>query len=115
MTYEPKSPTIFRPSLVDWLAALKLSPDSPVHVVGYFGPTKDLAMFERVLPSVLGSESSPIFENDRVIVYPDESSDDHETFNLGLEESNTVRGGSMGSLIWSFELAGLLTRGPSLH
>ncbi|KAG0219909.1 hypothetical protein BGX31_011120 [Mortierella sp. GBA43] len=74
--------------LENWLAALKLSPDSPVHVVGFFGQTNDLSMFERVSSSE--SESSCNFENDRVVVYHDESLDGQASFNLGLNEPKTT-------------------------
>ncbi|KAF9429638.1 hypothetical protein BGZ94_010048 [Podila epigama] len=35
-------------SMADWILALGLDPNTPIHVIGYFGKTRDLTMFERV-------------------------------------------------------------------
>ncbi|KAG0006787.1 hypothetical protein BGZ65_003727 [Modicella reniformis] len=54
----------------DWTTALGLSPDSPVHVVGYFGQTRDLSIFERVPNGAI--------KDDHMVVYCDEFADSHE-------------------------------------
>ncbi|KAF9121774.1 hypothetical protein BGX30_002388 [Mortierella sp. GBA39] len=38
--------------LDNWITALGLTPGLPVHVVGFFGHSRDLSMFERVTPAV---------------------------------------------------------------
>lgn len=38
--------------LPDWLSTLGLDPNAPVNVIGYFGQTRDLSIFERVQPRI---------------------------------------------------------------
>ncbi|KAG0203635.1 hypothetical protein BGX28_004122 [Mortierella sp. GBA30] len=62
-----------REDVENWLSALGLSSDVPIHVVGYFGQCRDLSMFERVNPS--GDH------DDRVPVYYDAYCDGSETIS----------------------------------
>ncbi|KAI9241790.1 MAG: hypothetical protein BYD32DRAFT_17455 [Podila humilis] len=58
-----------REDLENWLTALGLDPNAPINVIGYFGQTRDLSIFERVQPRI---------EDDCK-----ESSQDEETITCG--------------------------------
>ncbi|KAG0296302.1 hypothetical protein BGZ98_001027, partial [Dissophora globulifera] len=69
--------------LENWIAAIGLAPNVPVHVVGYFGQSKDLTMFERVSSPVIATASEddgePTVmsdEDDRTPVYGADDLDD---------------------------------------
>ncbi|KAF9574195.1 hypothetical protein EC968_007290 [Mortierella alpina] len=47
--------------LENWIVALGLAPEAPIHVVGYFGQCRDLSMFERVYTSAHHGDRASVY------------------------------------------------------
>ncbi|KAF8931207.1 hypothetical protein BGZ58_007756 [Dissophora ornata] len=93
--------------LENWIAAIGLARDIPIHVVGYFGQCQDLSMFERVSPpppatGTTGSEDDDSrfdVDDERSPVYYEKSRD--LAVDTEESEAGTTQGRRSSSSVWN--------------
>ncbi|KAG0090781.1 hypothetical protein BGZ93_002992 [Podila epicladia] len=59
-----------REDLENWLSTLGLDPNAPVNVIGYFGQTRDLSIFERVQPCI-DDDCTELSQGEESVAYED--------------------------------------------